>query len=167
MKKLLLIVGVALGALLVGIGGTLGVTQFMQPQAKVGSAAGASHPVAASAAKAKPKKLLFAALPDITVSLPPQPGADATSYVTLSLKFSTTDPQVLIAFAEVEPIIKSAIITRLMNETAASLQDGNTRNDLIRGSLSMANMIIRQQGNLPTDDQAFSAAYITNLVTQN
>lgn len=165
MKKILLFGGVVVISLLIGAGATFGVMTFLHstPKSPAGPAA-APH---VQAAKPKPKPIIFAELADVTVSLPPESGAPATSYVTLSMKFQTDNPAVLVSYAEVEPIIKADIITRLMNETTASLQGQANRNDFIRGALTIANTVIHEDGNLPSQDNAFSAAYITNLVTQN
>lgn len=164
MKKFLPLVLTALIALLAGGGGAFGVMKFM----------GAGHgPAAASAPapkvevkKKEEKKLLFASLSDVTVSVPPQPGTPATSYVNFSVKFSTDQQNALLVFEELQPIIKSAIITRLMNETTQSLQDQRSRVDLTRSCLTIVNTIMSRDGSF-SPANPFAAAYITNLVTQD
>jgi len=163
MKKLLPILLTALNSLLIGAGGAVGVMKVMGGGSPHG---GASAPVKAEVKKEPPQKILFADLSDVTVSVPPQPGTAATSYVSFSVKFSTLDPAAILAFAELQPIIKSAIITRLMNETTQSLQDQRNRIDLTKSCLTIVNTVMVRDGNFSAPTP-FTAAYITNLVTQD
>lgn len=165
MKKFLPIVVTALIALLVGAGGAFGVMKFMGGSASHGPAVASAAPKV-DVKKKEEKKLLFATLADVTVSVPPQPGAAATSYVNFSVKFSTDQQNALLVFEELQPIIKSAIITRLMNETTQSLQDQRSRVDLTRSCLTIVNTVMSRDGSF-TPANPFSAAYITNLVTQD
>jgi flagellar basal body-associated protein FliL len=165
MKKLLPIVLTVLIAVLAGGGAAFGVMKFMGGGAHGPAAASAAVPKVA-AKKAEEKKLLFASLADVTVSVPPQPGAAATSYVNFSIKFSTDQQGALLVFEELQPIIKAAIITRLMNETTQSLQDQRSRVDLTRSSLTIVNTIMSRDGSF-SPANPFGAAYITNLVTQD
>lgn len=163
MRKILGMALVALVSLLIGSGGTFAIMTFLHH--------GASATAPAIAAKPKPvapvvKPIYFASLSDVTVSIPPQPGTPATSYVVFSIKFSTTDQGALVAFEEMQPIIKSAIITRLLNETTQSLQSQQTRSELMVSALGIVNGIINK--NLSYNPpNPFTAAYIANLVTQD
>lgn len=163
MKKLLPLLLTALIALIAGGGGAFGVMKFM--------GGGARGPAPAPVAKVEPKKeevkkLLFASLSDVTVTVPPQPGAAATSYVNFSIKFSTEQQSALLVFEELQPIIKAAIITRLMNETSQSLQDQRSRVDLTKSALTIVNTVMSRDGNY-SPPNPFAAAFITNLVTQD
>jgi len=163
MRKILGMVVVAVVSLLIGSGATFGVMTFLHH--------GASATSPAVAAKPKPvpvvvKPTYFASLADITVSIPPQPGTPATSYVLFSIKFSTTDQGALVAFDELQPIIKSAIITRLLNETTQSLQSQQTRTELMASALGIVNGILAKNLNY-NPPNPFTAAYIANLVTQD
>jgi len=170
MKKLLPYLLTILIAVLAGGGSAIGVMKVMGggsgiKAAEMGGGHGAA-PAKHEAKKADVKKIYFADLSDITVSVPPQPGAAATSYVSFSVKFSTEDQSALLAFAELQPIIKSAIITRLMNETTQSLQDQRNRVDLSKSCLTIVNTVMARDGSFSSPNP-FNAAYITNLVTQD
>jgi flagellar basal body-associated protein FliL len=158
MLKALLIVLVALFAVIASVGGTLGAMQYLH------------HPdsVTPSADSVKPptKPIYFATLSDITVSIPPQSDTAATSYVEFSVQLSTYDQSALVYFEEMEPIIKSAVIALLMNETSQSLQDPQTRVDLSKGCLHIANDVLARNASY-TPANPFTAAYITNLVVQD
>ncbi|MBW4024770.1 MAG: flagellar basal body-associated FliL family protein [Proteobacteria bacterium] len=142
------------------VGGTVGIMTYLH------------HPSAAAATAAVPPKPkvapspLFATLANVTVSIPPESGAAATSYVEFSVQLSTQDQTALVTFEELQPIIKAAIMTLLMNETSASLQDPQTRVDLTKGCLHIVNDVLnRNASDMPRSP--FSAAYITNLVVQD
>ncbi len=83
MLKILLIAGAILLALVVGVGGTLGVMQLTHHQPAVAAVAVPVAPLAPPKPVVKP--LYFATLSDITVSIPPQAGAAASSYVDFSV----------------------------------------------------------------------------------
>ena len=159
MLKALLIVLIVILAIAAGIGGTLGVTEYV-------------HHVTATVASgdmpkaAPPKPLFFATLSDVTVSIPPEAGSPATSYVEFSVQLSTYDQNALVTFEELQPIIKSAVITLLMNETSQSLQDPQTRVDLTKGCLHIANDVLDRNASY-TPANPFGSAYITNLVVQD
>lgn len=161
MKKLLPMILTVLIAVLAGGGAAFGVLKFLGP-----GPGRAAPPPKAEVKKEVPKKILFAELSDVTVSLPPQPGAAATSYLSFSIKFSTENQGAVLAFAELQPIVKAAVITRLMNETTQSLQDQRSRVDLTKSCLTIVNTVMSRDGNF-TPPNPFSAAYITNLVTQD
>lgn len=165
MKKLLPLILTAVIALLIGGGGAFAVMKFMGGGAH-GSAAAPAAAAKAVVKKEEAKKLLFASLSDVTVSVPPQPGAAATSYVNFSIKFSTDQQSALLVFEELQPIIKAAIITRLMNETTQSLQDQRSRVDLTKSALTIVNTVMSRDGSY-TPANPFIAAFITNLVTQD
>ena len=159
MLKVLLIVLIVILAIAAGVGGTLGVTDYMHH----------ADPTVASGHAPKaapPKPLYFANLTDVTVSIPPETGAAATSYVDFSIQISTYDQNALVPFEELQPIIKAAIITLLMNETSQSLQDPQTRVDLTKGCLHIANEVLDRNASFSPADP-FGSAYITNLVVQD
>lgn len=120
MLKILLIAGAILLALVAGVGGTFGVMQMSHHGPAAVAMASPVAPLPPPKPVAKP--LYFATLSDITVSIPPQAGAAATSYVDFSVQMSTYDEGALVVFEELQPIIKAAIITLLMNETSQTLQ---------------------------------------------
>jgi flagellar basal body-associated protein FliL len=159
MAKILPIIAAAVVSLLVGISGTFGLMQVLH----------GAHPAASAAAAVPPKPVVktvyYASLSDVTVSVPPEPGQPATSYVLFSAKFATTDQSALLVFDEMQPVIKSSIITRLMNETTQSLQSQQTRNDLMASCLNIVNYVLNKNGGF-TPPNPFTAAYIANLVTQ-
>ena len=153
--------GLIVLAIVIGGGAMFGVMHFfLQP----GSAAH-THDTA-KADNAHPKPLLFADLSDIVVSIPPQSGAPATSYVQIAMQFSTHDEKAVESFAALQPIIKSQVIDLLMSETSATLQNPATRNELIKNCLNVANTVLVQNPGNGTG-KPFEAAYITNLVVQD
>jgi flagellar basal body-associated protein FliL len=159
MVKALLVVLIVILAIAVGIGGTLGISDYIHhADATVASGEPPKPP--------PPKPLYFATLTDVTVSIPPQVGAAATSYVEFSVQLSTYDQNALVTFEELQPIIKAAVITLLMNETSQSLQDPQTRVDLTKGCLHIANDVLDRNASY-TPANPFGAAYITNLVVQD
>jgi flagellar basal body-associated protein FliL len=163
MLKILGIFVVAVVSLLIGSGGTFGVMTFLHHGASAAGSAGAPQPRLVAAVI---KPTYFASLSDITVSIPPEPETPATSYVLFSIKFSTTDQGALVAFDELQPIIKSAIITRLLNETTQSLQSLQARTELMASALGIVNGILAKSLNY-NPPNPFTAAYIANLVTQD
>ena len=159
MLKILLIVLIVILAVAAGIGGTLGVSDYLHhANATSASAQGPKPP--------PPKALYFATLTDVTVSIPPQLGAAATSYVEFSVQLSTFDQSALVTFEELQPIIRAAVITLLMNETSQSLQDPQTRVDLTKGCLHIANDVLDRNASY-NPPNPFGFAYITNLVVQD
>ncbi len=158
MLKVLLVVLIVILAIAAGVGGTLGVTDYMHhPNATVASG---------QAPKPLPRPVYFATLTDVTVSIPPQAGAAATSYVDFSVQLSTYDQNALVTFEELQPIIKAAVITLLMNETSQSLQDPQTRVDLTKSCLHIANDVLDRNASY-SPSNPFGSAYITNLVVQD
>lgn len=153
--------GIIVVALAAGAGAMFGVMHFMQ----MNSAAHA-HDAMKPKDSAHPKPILFADLSDIVVSIPPQVGAPATSYVQIGLQFSTHDEQALADFTTLQPIIKAQVINLLMNETSASLQNPVARNTLIQNCLIVANSVLAQNGG-NSSAKPFDAAYITNFVVQD
>jgi len=154
---ILKIAGTAAVAAGVGAGGMFGFLHFKPHPAGV-TAAAVTVPAA-------PKTVYFADLSDVTVSIPPDTGEPATSYLEFGIQFSTTDQNALTAFDELQPIIKSDIINLLMNETSHSLQDPQTRADLIKSCLDISNNVLARNANYTP--APFGAAYITNLVVQD
>jgi flagellar basal body-associated protein FliL len=153
--------GIIVLAIAIGAGATFGVMHFLQP----GSPAHA-HDGTAKADAAHPKPILFADLSDIVVSIPPQAGAPATSYVQIGMQFSTHDEKAVESFTTLQPIIKSQVINLLMSETSATLQNPTTRSELIQNCLNVANSVLVQNPGNGTG-KPFEAAYITNLVVQD
>jgi flagellar basal body-associated protein FliL len=151
--------GVVVVAAGLGVGGTIGAQMFMPHHADTSLPAKPPPP-------APPKPVLFADVSDITVSIPPDTGQPATSYLQFAVQFSTTDPNALVVFAQLQPIIKADIINLLMNETSKGLQDPQTRADLMKSCLDISNEVLSQKANY-TPATPFSSAYITNLVVQD
>ena len=159
MVKILLILLIAIVAIGASIGGTLAVSQLMHhPSPTVASGEPPKPP--------PPKPVYFATLTDVTVSIPPTTGAPATSYVDFSVQLSTYDQNALVPFEELQPIIKAAVITLLMNETSQSLQDPQARVDLTKGCLHIANDVVDRNASY-SPSNPFGSAYITNLVVQD
>jgi len=150
--------GVVVVTAVIGIGATIGVMSYLNH----GSTSGPAKPPPPP----PPKPTLFAVVDDITVSIPPDTGQPPTSYLQFGIQFGTTDPNALIVFAQLQPIIKSDIINLLLNETSHALQDPQARADLMKNSLDICNEVLSQKANY-TPANPFNAAYITNLVTQD
>jgi flagellar basal body-associated protein FliL len=159
MVKILLIVLIAILAIAATIGGTLGVTEYLHHASPTVASGAAPKPPA-------PKPVYFATLTDVTVSIPPETGAAATSYLEFSVQFASNDQNSLVTFEELQPIIKAAVITLLMNETSQSLQDPQTRVDLTKGCLHIANEVLDRNASY-SPPNPFNSAYITNLVVQD
>jgi len=149
--------GIVVVTALIGIGGTVGAMSFLGH----GNSAPAKPPP-----PPPPKPTLFAVVDDITVSIAPDTGQPPTSYLQFGIQFGTTDPNALIVFAQLQPIIKSDIINLLLNETSHALQDPQARADLVKNSLDICNEVLSQKANY-TPANPFNAAYITTLVTQD
>jgi len=158
--KNLLLAGLVVASIGAGVGGTLGATRLLPHYLAL------LHEAATSRAASKPKPIYFADLSDVVVSIPPQPGAPATSYVEFGVQFSTYDPNAVANFNNFQPIIKAQVISLLMNETSSELQDPKTRASLIQNCLDISNTVLAENGDAaPTPP--FGAAYITNLVIQD
>jgi flagellar basal body-associated protein FliL len=153
--------GVIVLAIAIGAGATFGVMHFLQMRG-----AAHAHDTAKTGGDAHPKPIYFADLSSIVVSIPPQTGASATSYVQIGMQFATHDERALESFNTLQPIIKSQVINLLMNETSAALQNPATRNELIQSSLDIANQVLAKDSG-KTGEKPFDAAYITNLVVQD
>jgi flagellar basal body-associated protein FliL len=155
--KLFVKLGAAVVAVsLLGAGGTFAAMHFLH--------LGSQKP-AQKAVVLPPKPILFADLSGLVVSISPQTGQPPTSYVQFGIQFATTDPNALTSFDAVQPIIKSAIINLLLNETSAQLQDPTTRTTLTTSSLAIANSILLKNGYAAP--APFTAGYITDLVVQD
>jgi flagellar basal body-associated protein FliL len=155
MKKMIMFGGIGAVVLLAGGGGTFA---FLEMGHK---SAGPAKPVAVP-----PKPIVFAALPDLVVSIPDDTGDPPSSYVQLTLQFATTDPNAVTAFTNLQPIIKAQIISLLMNETGKTLADPAGRDTLTKNCLAISNTVLTKSAGY-TPANPFSAAYITNLVVQN
>jgi flagellar basal body-associated protein FliL len=145
-------------ALLLGIGGTFGVMHFLMPAPKADASKPAPPP--------PPKPIFFAEIPDVVVSIPPEAGQPASSYVQLGVQFSTYDEKALTTFAELQPIIKASIINLMLNETSAGLQTPAGRADIVKNCQNIANTVMNNSANY-TPANPFFGAYITNLVIQD
>jgi len=152
--------GVVVLAVVGGVGGTLGMMRILPHGSP---AALASKNKTADTAS---RQIYFADLSNITVSIPPQANAPATSYVEFGIQFSTYDQNALTRFTTLEPIIKAEIINLLMSKSSAELQDPKVRSDLIQNCLDISNDVLVKNG-AATAPPPFNAAYITNLVIQN
>ena len=153
--------GAIILAIAIGAGATFGVMHFLQ----MGSTAHAHDTAAKPDDNAHPKPIFFADLANIVVSIPPQAGAPATSYVQIGMQFSTHDQKAVDSFNTLEPIIQSQVINLLMSETSSALQTPAARAELIQDSLNVANDVLAK--NAGNSDKPFEAAYITNLVVQD
>lgn len=161
--KLVMKIGLAVGVVAVlGAGGTFAAMEFLH----LGGPKAAAKPVVLP-----PKPILFAVLAVPAVSISPDTGSPASSFVDFGIQFSTTDPAALVTFTSLQPIIQSAIINLLLAETATQLQDPAVRTALIASSLAAANGILLKNGYAPPAPAPpappFSAAYITQLTVQN
>ena len=151
MKKIILFV--ALGVVVLGAAGG-GYAWFTL-----------SHHKPAKAVVAAPKPILFATVANVVVSVPDNSGDPPSAFVQFAVEFATTDPNAVTAFAGVQPIIKSQIISLLMTETGASLQSPANRATLTQNCLKDANEVLAHSASYTAP--AFTAAYITNLVVQD
>jgi len=155
MKKLI-IIGVA-AILLLGGGGAAAYFLLLAPHAKQ---------TAAKPPPPKPKPLLFAELSDLVASIPPDTGQPASSYMSMSIQFATTDAAAPAAFTGIAPIAKAAVISLMLAQTAKTITDPTTRAALAAACLKAVNQALTQNANY-TPPNPFTAAYITNLVVQN
>jgi flagellar basal body-associated protein FliL len=142
-------------AVVIGAGGALGGTQLLSNLR--------SSAQAATIHKVPPT--YFAQLDDIVVSLPPQTGQPATSYVNFGIQFATHDPNAVTAFGALQPIVRSKILSVLMAQTAQGLQDQATRGDIVLQCLDIANTVVEKNANFITTP--FAGGYITDLVVQD
>jgi len=113
-----------------------------------------------------PRPIYFAELDDLVVTVPADTGDATSTYVQITLEFSSFDPNAVTDFSNLQPIIKSQIITLLMAKTAKSLMDPSTHDDLTRTCLAIANQVVNKTADYAPPNP-FTAAYITNLVEQN
>jgi flagellar basal body-associated protein FliL len=158
MKKLLLPI-IAVVVLAIGIGATFGVLHFMHS----GSSKTAAKPVPVVV---PPKPIFFAQLPDVVVTIPPDTGQPASSYVQLGLQFATYDQNSLATFDELQPIIKADVINLMLSQTSAGLQSQADREALTKSCQAIVNSVMTKNANY-TPANPFFAAYITNLVIQD
>lgn len=157
MKKIILIAAGAVVLLGGGIGGTVA---FLTMGHHASSPAKAAPPP-------KPKPIYFAQLGDVVVSVPADDSdGAATTYVQITLQFSTFDQNAVTTFTNLQPIIKAQIINLLMAQTAKALIDPSTHAALAKHCLDISNQVLNASANY-TPPNPFTAAYITNLVEQN
>ena len=152
--------GIVVVAIAAGAGAMFGAMHFLSMNRPA-----EAHSTPTRTDPAHPKPIFFADLSDIVVSVPPQAGAPATSYVQIGMQFSTYDQRALANFTTFQPIIKSEVINLLMSETSAALQDPTTRAVLIQNCLDAANSVLAKDAG--STDKPFTAAYITNFVVQD
>lgn len=155
MKKIILIAAAAAVVLAGAIGGTVA---FMTLRHHNGAASPAAPP--------PPKPIYFAQLNDLVVSVPADTNDSTTSYIEITLQFSTFDQNAVATFTNLQPIIKAQIINLLMTQTAKSLTDPSTHDTLSKNCLDIANKVLNTSANY-NPPNPFTAAYITNLVEQN
>ncbi len=157
MKKLLLPIIIVV-VLAIGIGATFGVLHFMH--------SGSSSKTVAKPVVVPPKPIFFAQLPDVVVTIPPDTGQPASSYVQLGLQFATYDQTSLATFDELQPIIKADVINLMLSQTSAGLQSQADRDALTKSCQTIVNNVMTKNANY-TPANPFFAAYITNLVIQD
>jgi flagellar basal body-associated protein FliL len=153
MKKIILIAVVAAVLLGGGIGGAFFYIS-------------AHHAATAKKLPVPPKPIYFAQLADLVVTVPADTGDSTSTYVQITLQFSSFDQDAVTDFGNLQPIIKSQIITLLMAKNAKSLMDPSTHDELTKTCLGIANQALNKSANY-TPPNPFTAAYITNLVEQN
>jgi flagellar basal body-associated protein FliL len=120
----------------------------------------------AKAVPAPPKPIYFAQLADIVVSVPTDTNDSSNAYVQMTIQFSTFDQNAVTTFTNLEPIIKSQIISLLMAQTAKSLIDPGTHAALTKQCLDISNHVLNASANY-NPPNPFTAGYITNLVEQD
>jgi flagellar basal body-associated protein FliL len=157
LNKIVLIGGIVVALAAAGVGGTMGAMSYLHHRA----ALAAAKPVVAA-----PKPIFFAELADVVVSVPTASDDPTSAFVQFAVQFSTYDPNAGATFSALQPIIKSEIISLLMNQTGKSLQDPATRAALAQNSLAIVNTVLARNANF-TPANPFTAAYITNLVVQD
>jgi flagellar basal body-associated protein FliL len=156
LNKLIVIGGIVAVLAAGGVGGTMEVMSVLHHRAMA-----AAKPVVAAS-----KPIFFAELADVVVSVPTASDDPTSAFVQFAVQFSTFDPNAGATFSALQPIIKSEIISLLMNQTGKSLQDPATRAALAKNSLAIANSVLARSANY-TPANPFTAAYITNLVVQD
>jgi len=156
LNKFVVIGGIVAVLAAAGAGGTVEVMSILHHRAAT----------AAKTAAAAPKTIFFSELPDVVVSVPTSSDDPTSAFVQFAVQFATYDPNAGGTFSALQPIIKSEIISLLMNETGKSLQDPATRAALAKNSLAIANAVLARSANF-TPANPFTAAYITNLVVQD
>lgn len=153
MKKIVLM---AAGAAIL-LGGFIGGTFYFLSVQHLSTGKEAAPP---------PKPIYFAQLGDLVVTVPADVDDSTTAYVQITLQFASFDANAVTGFNNLQPIIKSEIITLLMQKTAKSLMDPTTHDALLKTCLGIANQVLDKSANY-TPPNPFTAAYITNIVEQN
>jgi len=151
MKKIILIAVAAVVLLGGGIGGVFAYLSLHHPK---------------SAAKILPKPIYFAQLGDIVVTVPADANDPTSTYVQITLQFSSFDTNALTSFDNLQPIIKSQVIALLMAMSAKELMDPASHDAISKSCLTIANQVLNKAAAY-TPPNPFTAAYITNLVEQN
>jgi flagellar basal body-associated protein FliL len=155
MKKIILIAAGTVVLLAGGVGGTIAFLTL-----------GHHNNTATPAAPPPPKPIYFAQLNDVVVSVPADTNDPTSSYIQITLQFSTFDQNAVTTFTNLQPIIKAQVINLLMSQTAKSLTAPSTHDALSKTCLDIANKVLNTSANY-TPPNPFTAAYITNLVEQN
>lgn len=153
MKKIILI---SLAAVLL-LGGGIGGTFFYLST---------RHAAPGKAPPPPPKPIYFAQLSNLIVTVPADSSDSTPAYVQITLEFSSFDAKAVADFTSLQPIIKSQIISLLMQQTAKSLMDPAKHDALTTQCLAIANQVLNKSANY-TPVNPFTAAYITNIVEQN
>lgn len=153
MKKIILIAAVAVVVLGGGIGG---IFFYLSAQ----------HAAPHKHMPPPPKPIYFAQLADLVVTVPADTGDATSTYVQITLQFSSFDTNAVTSFNNLQPIIKSQIISLLMAQTAKSLMDPSTHDTLTKACLGITNQVLNKAADY-TPPNPFTAVYITNLVEQN
>jgi len=151
MKKIILIAVAAVVLLGGGIGGVFFYLSM--------------HHTKTAVAK-PPQPIYFAQLGDIVITVPADTSDPTSTYVQITLQFSSFDTNAVTTFSNLQPIIKSQVITLLMGKTAKELMDPATHDALTKSCLTITNQVLNKAANY-TPANPFTAAYITNLVEQN
>jgi len=140
--KLVVKIVAAVGVVAVlGAGGTYAAMHFLHA---------GGHKSAAKPVVLPPKPILFADLAIAAASIAPDANSSGSSFATVDIQFTTTDPNALVSFTALQPIIKSAVLNLLLSETSTQLQDTALRATLIANSLAVANSILLKNGYAPS-----------------
>lgn len=155
MKKIILIAAGAVVLLAGGIGGTVAFLTL-----------GHHNNTTKSSEPPPPMPIYFAQLNDVVVSVPADTNDLTTSYIQITLQFSTFDQNAVTTFTNLQPIITAQVINLLMSQTAKSLTDPGTHDALSKHCLDIANKVLNTTASY-NPPNPFTATYITNLVEQN
>ncbi len=115
---------------------------------------------------AAPKKLQFASLQSMVVSLPDGSAYGGSTYLQVSFKFATTSKKALQEFAAVKPAIRGQVLEFMLDQKSAILHSHDARNALKTNVLGLVNSVL--SSNDPSlGDRPMQRVYITRFVTQS